>query len=313
MGAPMTERYDVVVVGSGPAGCTAAIYAARGDLRTHVLAGYEAGGQLMLTTEVENFPGYPEGVDGPEMMQQLRAQAERFGATFQDVDLNSIEGTQSPFTLHTDAGTIEARAVILATGSSAKWLGLDDEKRLMGRGISACATCDAFFFKDKEVVIVGGGDSAMEEANFLTKFASKVTIVHRRDSFRASKIMARRALDNPKIEVAWNSTITAIHGEQKVEGVTIQDTQTGETREMACDGYFVAIGHVPNTKFLEGVVDLDDAGYIVPRELDKTYTSVEGIFVAGDVYDHRYKQAITAAGSGCKAAIDAERWLDDQA
>lgn len=306
------DLYDVIVIGSGPAGCTAALYASRAFLKTLVIAGFESGGQLMLTTDVENFPGYPEGITGPEMMADLRKQAERFGAEFRDEDASEVDFAHRPFKVTSPSGTHTAKTVIMATGSSAKWLGLESEKRLMGRGISACATCDGFFFKDKPVVVVGGGDTAMEEATFLTKFASKVTIVHRRDAFRASKIMATRALENPKIDVEWNTVIEEILGDEKVAGVRLKNTETGETKELAVDGYFAAIGHKPNTDLVKGQLRLDEGGYIIADGPHETHTSVAGVFVAGDVFDLRYKQAITAAGSGCKAAIDAERWLEEQ-
>ncbi len=309
------EVYDVVIIGSGPAGCTAAIYSSRAFLKTLVIAGFEAGGQLMLTSDVENFPGYPDGVTGPEMMADLRKQAERFGAKFIDEDATEVDFTNSkgiPHTVTSASGTFHARTVIVATGSSAKWLGLESEKRLMGRGVSACATCDGFFFKDKEVVVIGGGDTAMEEATFLTKYASKVTIVHRRDEFRASKIMAKRAMEHPKIEIEWDSVVEEILGEDNVAGVRIKNIKTDEVKEIECAGYFVAIGHKPNTDLFKGQLHLDEGGYIMPEGLHQSRTNVPGVFVAGDVFDHRYKQAITAAGSGCKASIDAEKWLEDQ-
>lgn len=322
------EVYDVLIIGSGPAGCTAAIYNSRAFLKTLVIGGFEAGGQLMLTTDVENFPGYPDGVQGPEMMADLRKQAERFGATFIDVDATDVDFTKRPFTVTTSDGEHQAKAVIVATGSSAKWLGLESEKRLMGRGISACATCDGFFFKDKEVVVVGGGDTAMEESLFLTKFASKITIVHRREEFRASRIMQSRVLDHDKIEVLWNSEIIEILGKDNVEGVKIArhpegnpsenikdmddpEASDGEVFDLECNGYFAAIGHTPNTSLFKGQLHLDESGYIMPEGTGQTRTSIPGIFVAGDVFDHRYRQAITAAGSGCKAAIDAEKWLEE--
>ncbi len=305
------DVYDVLIIGSGPAGCTAAIYNARAFLKTLVVAGFESGGQLMLTTDVENFPGYPEGITGPEMMDDLRKQAERFGATFMDVDATEVDFTHQPFIVKTSEGEHKAKAVIVATGSSAKWLGLESEKRLMGRGISACATCDGFFFKDKEVVVVGGGDTAMEESLFLTKFATKVTIVHRRDEFRASKIMAQRVLDHDKIHIEWNSVIEEILGDSNVEGVRVRNLETDEVKEIPASGYFAAIGHKPNTDLFRGQLHLDEGGYIIPEDVGQTCTNVAGVFVAGDVFDHRYKQAITAAGSGCKAAIDAEKWLEE--
>jgi thioredoxin reductase (NADPH) len=304
--------HDVLIIGSGPAGCTAALYAARGNLKTFVLAGYEAGGQLMITSDVENFPGFEHAITGPALMEQMRKQAQRFGAEFKDEDATAVDFTVRPFKVTSDSGVHEARAVIVATGSSAKWLGLESETRLRGKGVSACATCDGFFFKDKRVVVVGGGDSAMEEANFLTKFASEVTIVHRRDSFKASKIMAARALANPKIKVRWDTTITEVLGKDHVEGVRLKNVKTGKEEAFPCDGYFSAIGHTPNTALVKGQLRLDEAGYLMVEGPHETCSSVEGVFVAGDVFDHRYKQAITAAGSGCKAAIDAERWLEHQ-
>jgi thioredoxin reductase (NADPH) len=304
--------HDVLVIGSGPAGCTAALYAARANLKVLVLAGYEAGGQLMITSDVENYPGFAEAVTGPALMEQMRKQAERFGAAFRDEDATAIDLTLRPFKVTSASGVHESRTVIVATGSQAKWLGLESETRLRGHGVSACATCDGFFFKDKEVVVVGGGDSAMEEATFLTKFATKVTIVHRRDSFKASKIMAARALAHPKIKVVWDTVVTEVLGKDKVEGVRLRSLKTGAESVLACGGYFSAIGHTPNTALFKGQLHLDEMGYVVAEGQHETWTSIEGVFVAGDVYDHRYKQAITAAGSGCKAAIDAERWLEQQ-
>ena len=307
--------YDVIIIGSGPAGCTAAIYAIRAYLKTLVVAGFEAGGQLMLTSDVENFPGYPEGIGGPEMMADLRKQAERFGAEFVEEDATEVDFTNAAGEAHvvkTHGEAYRSRTVIVATGSSAKWLGIESEQRLMGRGVSACATCDGFFFKDKKVVVVGGGDTAMEEATFLTKYAKQVVIVHRRDEFRASKIMARRAMEHPKITIEWNREVAEVLGTDKVEGVRLRSTAGEEDKEVACDGFFMAIGHKPNTDLFRGQLHLDEAGYIMPEGTNQTRTNVPGVFVAGDVFDHRYKQAITAAGSGCKAAIDAERWLEDQ-
>ncbi len=303
---------DVLIIGSGPAGCTAAIYAARANLKVLVVAGYEPGGQLMITSDVENFPGFPEAVTGPELMDRMRKQAERFGARFLDEDATAVDFTTRPFKVATDSGEHFARTVIVATGSSAKWLGLASETRLRGKGVSACATCDGFFFKDKRVVVVGGGDSAMEEATFLTKYASHVTVVHRRDAFKASKIMAARVLSHPKIKVVWETHVTEILGKEHVEGVRLKNAKTGAESTLACDGYFSAIGHTPNTGLFKGQLHLDEAGYIVCEDAHETCTNVEGVFVAGDVFDHRYKQAITAAGSGCRAAIDAERWLEHE-
>jgi thioredoxin reductase (NADPH) len=301
---------DLIIVGSGPAGYTAAIYAARAGLSPLVVAGsVTAGGALMNTTEVENFPGFPDGVQGPELMENMQKQAERFGAEVIWDDVVTMSLTGPTKTVVTGGGeTYTAPAVILATGSAYRELGIADEKRLSGRGVSWCATCDGFFFRNQEILVVGGGDSAVEEATFLTRFASKVTIVHRRDQLRASKIMADRAAADPKIAFAWNSEITAIHGDQKVTGVTLRDTVTGELREHPATGVFVAIGHVPRTELLVGQVDLDAEGYILV-EGRSTRTSLGGVFACGDAVDHTYRQAVTAAGSGCAAALDAQHYL----
>ena len=303
--------HKVVIIGSGPAGLTAALYAARANLEPLVIAGYEAGGQLMITTEVENYPGFPEGIMGPELMERFRKQAERFGTKFIDKDVTKVDLSKRPFTLDVEGELVRAETVIVATGASAKWLGLPNETRLRGHGVSACATCDGFFFKGKEVAVVGGGDTAMEETSFLTKFASKVYLIHRRKDFRASKIMQKRVLENPKVEVIYDTTVTDVLGEKTVEAVELQDVNTGAKRKLAVGGLFLAIGHAPNTGFLKGALDLDDKGYIVTRGANQTETKIPGVFVAGDVFDTRYRQAITAAGSGCKAAIDVERWLHE--
>jgi len=305
-----TTIRDLVIVGSGPAGYTAAIYAARAGLAPLVIAGsVTAGGALMNTTEVENFPGFPDGIQGPELMEGLQKQAEKFGAEVLWDDASSLDLTGEIKTIETLGGeTFQARAVILATGSAYRELGLDDEKRMSGRGVSWCATCDGFFFRDQEIIVVGGGDSAVEEATFLTRFGKRVTMVVRRDELRASKIMADRAKNDPKIEFAWNSEVVAIHGENKVTGVTLRDTVTGETREHPATGVFVAIGHVPRSELVRGQVDLDDEGYVqvVGRS---TATNLTGVFACGDLVDHTYRQAITAAGSGCAAALDAQHFL----
>ena len=302
----------LIIIGSGPAGLTAALYAARADLSPLVFEGVAAGGQLMITTDVENYPGFPDGIMGPDLMDQFRKQAERFGARLHQVDVTEVDFSSQPYRLWVGADEYTADSVIIATGANAKWLGVPGEERLTGRGVSACATCDGFFFRDQELVVVGGGDTAMEEALFLTKFASKVKIIHRRDEFRASKIMATRALEHPKIEVRWNAIVTEIHGEDTVTGVTVEDTVTGESSLMKTDGVFVAIGHKPTTDLFVGQLDLDENGYVVNGYDGDTHTSVPGVFAAGDVADHKYRQAVTAAGTGCMAAIDAGNWLAHQ-
>lgn len=306
----MADVHDVIIIGGGPAGYTAAIYAARANLEPLVAEGYGAGGQLMLTTDVENYPGFPSGVQGPELMQNLREQAERFGARLVTADVERVDLSERPFGVWIEGEEHRARAVIIATGATARWLDLPSETRLRGFGVSTCATCDGFFFKDKPMVVVGGGDSAMEEAVFLARMAESVTIVHRRDAFRASPIMAQRALSNEKIRVRWNAEVAEVVGEGKVEAVRVRDTVTGETEDIPTAAMFVAIGHDPATSLFAGQVDLDDDGYVVVH--DGTRTSVDGVFACGDVQDTVYRQAITAAGSGCMAAMDAERWLESQ-
>lgn len=301
---------NVTIIGSGPAGLTAALYTSRADLEPIMFEGAEAGGQLMITTEVENYPGYPDGTTGPQMIADLRKQAERFGTRLVTANVDRVDFTGgSPFTLWVGDEEIRSRAVIISTGANARFLGLDNEQRLLGRGVSACATCDGFFFRDQELVVVGGGDSAMEEALFLTKFASKVTVVHRRDQLRASKIMQDRAFANDKIHWEWNKVVTDVLGDDTVEGVALEDTATGARSELACNGFFLAIGHDPATSLFTGQLDLDDSGYIRVDE-PTTATSVPGVFAGGDVVDTIYRQAVTAAGQGCKTAIDAERWLE---
>jgi len=304
----MAEK--VLIVGSGPAGLTAAIYAARAGLAPLMIEGMERGGQLMLTTEVENYPGFPDGIMGPELMDNFRKQAERFGTRIVGSDVTRVDFSSRPFRAWVGDELFEADSVIISTGASARWLGIPGEEALRGYGVSACATCDGFFFRDRELAIVGGGDSAMEEALFLTRFASKVTIIHRRDEFRASNIMVRRALESPKIEVIWDTVVEAVNGDQEVTGLTLRNVKTDAVTEFAVDGLFVAIGHTPNTNIYQGQLELDETGYIITG--DNTMTSTEGVFASGDVVDHVYRQAITAAGMGCAAALDAERWLISQ-
>ncbi|GAA2270867.1 thioredoxin-disulfide reductase [Glycomyces scopariae] len=305
----MSEIRDVIIIGSGPAGYTAALYTARANMRPLVFEGFQFGGALMQTTEVENFPGFPEGIMGPELMDQWRKQAERFGAELVSDDVTRVDLTGEVKKVWVGDEEHHAKAVILATGSAYRPLNVPGENELMGRGVSACATCDGFFFRDQNIAVVGGGDSAMEEATFLTKFASKVTIVHRRDEFRASKIMAERALANPKIEVAWNSAVEKINADGgKVASVDLVDTVTGETRNLAATGLFIAIGHDPRSELFKGQVELDESGY-VKVAAPSTKTNLEGVFAAGDLVDHTYQQAVTAAGTGCAAALDAERYI----
>ena len=305
-------KKKVIIIGSGPAGLTAAIYAARANLEPLVFEGSQPGGQLTITTDVENYPGFSNGIMGPEMMDIFRDQAKRFGAECVFSTVDKVDFSSHPFVIESNNEKYLADSVIISTGASARLLGLESERELMGHGVSACATCDGFFFKDKKVMVVGGGDSAMEEATFLTKFASQVTLVHRRSEFRASKIMVGRTLSNPKIKIKYDSEIEEILGtkEKGVNGVILKNNIDGKTKKESCDGIFMAIGHTPNTKLFNGLIDLDDAGYILTKP-DSTYTNIKGVFACGDVQDNIYRQAVTAAGSGCMAAIDAERWLDN--
>src|SRR5689334_17201688 len=309
----MTDVRNVIIIGSGPAGYTAAVYAARANLQPLVFEGaVTAGGALMNTTEVENFPGFREGIQGPQLMDEMRAQAERFGAELVPDDVVEVDLTGETKVVRTAEGEFHARAVILAMGSGYRKLGIPDEDRLSGHGVSWCATCDGFFFREQHIAVVGGGDSAIEEATFLSRFGSRVTIIHRRDELRASKIMQERAFNDPKIELAWNSEVAAIHGEERLTGLTLRDTRTGETRELPATGLFIAIGHDPRSELLHGQVRLDDEGYVLVDQ-PTTRTNVPGVFACGDLVDHRYRQAVTAAGTGCAAALDAERFLADLA
>jgi len=313
----MSDVANVIIVGSGPAGLTAAIYTARASLSPIVIEGEpsstsdQPGGQLMLTTEVENFPGFPEGIMGPELMMNFRAQAERFGAQFITEKVTAIDVESRPYRVWVRDTEYQAHSLIVSTGARALMLGIDGEDRLLGHGVSTCATCDGFFFRGQEIAVVGGGDSAIEEATFLTKFADKVTLIHRRDEFRASKIMQQRAFDNPKIDILWNHTVTAINGDSRLEGVDVTNTVDGTVSTLPVTGLFVAIGHRPNTDLFTGILDMDETGYLVTAP-GSTATNIDGVFACGDVQDHTYRQAITAAGSGCMAAIDAERWLEAQ-
>ena len=307
-GSPVDAK--VVVIGSGPAGLTAAIYAARANLEPVVLAGSTPGGQLMLTSDVENYPGFADGIQGPDLMAAMRAQAERVGSRIFDVDIDRVDFSSRPFRIWARGTEYRAESVIIATGASALWLGLDSETRLRGRGVSACATCDGFFFRDREIAVIGGGDTAFEEATFLTRFATKVHLLHRRDTFKASKIMVDRARAHPKIEIHTNTAVEEVLGDAKVSGLRLSDTASGAERTLLLDGVFIAIGYRPNTEAFRDWLDVDDKGYLVVH--DETGSKIEGVFIAGDVHDHRYRQAVTAAADGCKAAIDAERWLEAQ-
>jgi thioredoxin reductase (NADPH) len=309
----VARTHDVIILGSGPAGYTAAIYTARANLKPLLFSGLQPGGQLTITTDVENYPAFPEGILGPELMEKFRGQAERFGTEIKDTIVERVDFSRRPFRIWSEGEEYESRSIIVATGASASLLGLPSEQVFMGFGVSACATCDGFFFRGKRVIVVGGGDTALEEATFLTRFCTEVIMVHRRDEFRGSKIMQQRALANPKIRVIWNAEVAEIMGEKdkKVTGVKLRDTKTHAITEMPIDGVFVAIGHKPNTEFLQGQLALDPRGYVQVKP-GTTYTNVEGVFAAGDVFDAVYRQAVTAAGSGCMAAIDAERWLEAQ-
>jgi thioredoxin reductase (NADPH) len=302
---------DVIIIGSGPAGLTAAIYAARANLNPLMIEGYEAGGQLTTTTEVENYPGFAHGIQGPELMTIMRQQAERFKTRFVTKNVTKVDFSQRPFKIWVDNDLYQAQTVIISTGASAKYLGLENERRLLGRGVSACATCDGAFFKNVPVAVVGGGDTAMEEANFLTRFASKVYLIHRRHEFRASKIMTERVLNNPKVEVIYNTTVEDVLGEKGVSSLKLKNHETGATSDLQVEGFFVAIGHKPNTDLFKGQLEMDAVGYLITKP-KSTATSIPGVFASGDVQDSYYRQAISAAGTGCMSAIDAERWLDHE-
>ncbi len=306
----MAKVYGVIIIGSGPSGYTSAIYAARANLSVLMFQGYQVGGQLMTTSEVENYPGFEDGILGPDMMEKFEQQARRFGTELVAEDVTAVDFSKRPFTVTTDSGEYQSETIIISTGATAKWLGLPSEKHLQGRGVTACATCDGFFFKNKDVIVVGGGDTAMEEATFLTRYVNHVTMIHRRDSFRASKIMQDRVRNNPKISIMFDTEVTEVLGDNAVTGVQLRNVKTGEEHKLPVQGVFVAIGHQPNTSLFQGILDMDEVGYIVPKE--NTMTNIPGIFAAGDVTDHRYRQAITAAGDGCRAAIDMERWLESQ-
>lgn len=311
----MTENKTpkAIIIGSGPAGYTAAIYLGRANIPHILFEGDQPGGQLTITTEVENYPAFPEGVEGPELMMKMKAQAERFGTQFHSETVISVDFSSDVHKVNTSKATYEAPTVIIATGSTARWLGLDDEANFMGKGLSACATCDGFFFRDQEIAVVGGGDTALEEATYLTNFASKVTLIHRRDEFRGSKIMQQRAIDHPKIEIAWNSVIDHYMGDDlgNLKGLMLKDTQNGEMRELPVSGCFIAIGHTPNTQFLDGVLTTDENGYLITQP-NVTAVEIAGVFACGDVQDHVYRQAITSAGTGCMAAIEAERYIGEK-
>jgi len=307
-----SKVHDVVILGSGPAGLTAAIYTSRANLAPVVVEGLAAGGQLMNTTDVENYPGFPEGIMGPELMELFKKQAEKFGTTFVAGDADEVDLSSRPFVVKAEDEELRCRTLIVSTGASPRYLGVPGEQEYAGKGVSYCATCDGFFFRDKPIVVVGGGDSAVEEALFLSRYGTKVTLIHRRDELRASKIMADRAKSNEKIEFAWDSVVEEVVGDgQKVSGIRVKNVKTGETSEIECAGFFVAIGHIPNTKIFEGKLEMNDEGYLEVEE-GTTHTKIPGVFASGDVHDHVYRQAVTASGEGCKAAIDCERWLESQ-